>query len=104
MPVEGSRLFPNRKKKEELISLYMYQASRDKANTCEMLLFGFCRLSRRSSSDSSYLIPIKKIPCSYILFHAACFFYFFLSCYPRLEGAVGGEEPLPLLSCASHFR
>ena len=37
-----------------------------------------------------------------VFFHATCFF--FLSCYTRLERAVGGEEPSPLLSYAYHFR
>jgi len=35
-------------------------------------------------------------------FHAAWFF--FLSCQPRLEGAVGGKDPSALLFYVSHFR
>ena len=40
----------------------------------------YYRLGRSSSSDNRYLIPIKKILCSYVLLHAA-----FISCVSHFQ-------------------
>ena len=61
-------------------------------------------LGSSSSSNSPYLIPIKEILCSYVLFHAVWLFLFLPFLLATPEGRVGEEEPSPLLSCASHFR
>ena len=46
---------------------------------------------------------LKKFHVVTLFFMLHGFFYSFLSCQPQLEGAVIGEEPLLVLSCASHF-